>query len=66
MTGRRTNMPTLLSVYDGRDCLGFILARGKLGYEAFDRDERTLGISRNYRDAANAISKAASATTRDL
>jgi hypothetical protein len=27
-------------VYDGRDCLGFILARGKLGFEAMDRDER--------------------------
>jgi hypothetical protein len=35
----------MVSVYDdGRDCLGFILARGRVGFEAFDRDERSLGL----------------------
>ena len=43
-------------VYDGRDCLGFILARGKLGFEAFTRDERTLGMFKTQREAADAIS----------
>jgi hypothetical protein len=42
-------------VYDGRDCLGFILARGKLGFEAMDRDERSLGVFQTQREAATAI-----------
>jgi hypothetical protein len=37
--------PSRLSyVYDGRVCLGFIFARGKLGFEAMDRDKRSLGL----------------------
>jgi hypothetical protein len=44
-------------VYDGRDCLGFILARGKLGFEAFTRDEHSLGVFATRREAADAISK---------
>lgn len=36
-------------VYDGRDCLGFILTRGKLGFEAFDREEVCSGSSRHRR-----------------
>jgi hypothetical protein len=43
-------------VYDGRDCLGFILARGKLGFEAFTNDERSLGMFKTQREAADAIS----------
>ena len=45
-------------VYDGRDCLGFILARGKLGFEAFDREEVSLGIFKTPAAAANAIAAA--------
>jgi hypothetical protein len=37
-------MSPLSYVYDGRQCLGFILGRGKLGFEAIDRDEVSLGI----------------------
>jgi hypothetical protein len=48
--------PSSLSyVYDGRDCLGFILARGKLGFEAIDRDERSLGFFQTQREAATAV-----------
>ena len=43
-------------VYDSRDCLGFILAHGKAGFEAFTRDERSLGLFRTQREAADAIS----------
>jgi hypothetical protein len=43
-------------VYDGRECLGFILARGKLGFEAFTSDERSLGLFPTQREAADAIS----------
>jgi hypothetical protein len=42
-------------VYDGRECLGFIPARGKLGFEAIDRDERSLGLFQTQRKAATAI-----------
>jgi hypothetical protein len=29
----------VLSIYDGQHCVGFILPRGKVGFEAFDYDE---------------------------
>ena len=45
----------MVSVYDGRDCLGFILARGKLGFEAFDAQERSAGIYPTQREAADAL-----------
>jgi hypothetical protein len=48
----------LISVYSGAACLGFILARGKLGFEAFTADERSLGIYPNQHSAADAITKA--------
>jgi hypothetical protein len=44
-------------VYDGRDCLGFILTRGKLGFEAFTRDEHSLGMFKTQREAADAITE---------
>jgi hypothetical protein len=34
----------VLSVYDGRQCVGFVLARGRRGYEAFTAGERSLGV----------------------
>jgi hypothetical protein len=36
--------PTMVSVFDGRELAGFILSRGKLGFEAIDRDEKSLGL----------------------
>jgi hypothetical protein len=44
-----------LSVYDGRTCVGFILNRGKLGFEAFTADQRLVGVFKTAREAANAI-----------
>jgi len=37
----------LSSVYDGRICRVFVIARGKLGFEACDTDQRSLGIFPN-------------------
>jgi len=45
----------MVSVYDGRSCIGFIFARGKLGLEAFTADERSVGTFATKRDAANAL-----------
>jgi hypothetical protein len=47
-----------LAVFDGQRCLGHILSRGRQGYEAFDRDDRSLGIFPNQQTAADAISEA--------
>jgi hypothetical protein len=36
MTARASLTP-LAYIYDGRACLGFVLSRGRAGFEAFDR-----------------------------
>jgi hypothetical protein len=53
-TNRNSKTP-LVSVCDGRECVGFILARGKTGFEAFDCDERSLGVYPTQGEAVNAI-----------
>jgi hypothetical protein len=44
-----------VTVYDGRECLGFILSRGKLRFEALDREENSLGLFKSQREAAAAL-----------
>jgi hypothetical protein len=46
---------SLLSVFDGRRCAGFLLHRGPAGWEAFTAEQISLGIFRSKQDAANAI-----------
>jgi hypothetical protein len=38
-------------------CVGFLIYRGKLGYEAFDGDEKSLGLFPSQDEAAAAILK---------
>jgi hypothetical protein len=45
----------MMFVSDGRDCVGFVFARGKSGFEGFDRDERSLGLFDSAAAAANAV-----------
>jgi hypothetical protein len=47
--------PPMLSVYSGRVCCGFLLNRGKTGFEAFDADQRSLGLFPTQREAAAAL-----------
>jgi hypothetical protein len=47
----------LAYVYDGRECLGFILARGHAGFEAFTDDEQSLGVYETRHEAAIAIAR---------
>jgi hypothetical protein len=54
-----TDKPTMLSVYDGQVCAGFVLNRGRLGHEAFDARQVSLGVYRTASEAADAISAAA-------
>jgi hypothetical protein len=45
----------MVSLYDGRTCAGFILNRGRLGFEAFTADQRSLGTYPTQHAAADAI-----------
>jgi hypothetical protein len=45
----------LQAVYDGQRCIGHLLLRGKLGVEAFDADNRSLGIYPDMKLAADAV-----------
>jgi hypothetical protein len=52
----------LLAIYDGRQCVGFVLGRGLRGYEAFDASEHSLGLFAARAEAADAVSAAARET----
>jgi len=52
-----TVVSPMVYVYDGRDCLGFILSRGKCGFEAMDRSEQSLGLYPSRQAAADALTK---------
>jgi hypothetical protein len=56
-------MPTtgMFSIYSGRECLGHVLARGRFGFEAFDLNDRSLGMFRTRAEAVDAVSSSASA-----
>lgn len=47
-----------LSVFDGQTCLGHLVLRGKVGVEAFNSNDESLGIFSNQKAAADAISEA--------
>jgi hypothetical protein len=52
MSSRKSDRATpMLSIYDGQRCVGFVLARGRNGYEAFDAGEYSLGLFK-MKDAA--------------
>jgi hypothetical protein len=51
----KTAAAPLSYVYDGRTCLGFVLSRGRAGFEAFDREQNSLGMFPTQRAAAAAI-----------
>jgi hypothetical protein len=55
MTVRTTAKPTMLSVYEGQIPIGFLLNRGRFGFEAFDSEKRSLGVYRTQREGAAAI-----------
>jgi hypothetical protein len=48
--------PALLSVFDGRRCAGFIINRGRAGFDAFTADEKLIGTYPTQKAAADAIS----------
>jgi hypothetical protein len=60
-----TTRPTLLAVYDGRTAIGHLLMRGKLGVEAFDVGDHSLGIFASAEAAANAVADAFTRSNRE-
>jgi hypothetical protein len=50
----------LTYVTDGREAIGFVLKRGRSGFEAFSREEKSLGLFKTAPEAANAVFAAAS------
>ena len=47
--------PTMLSVTDGATCVGFVLSRGRDGFESFNRDGKSVGKFRTQQEATRAI-----------
>jgi hypothetical protein len=47
--------------YAGQTCLGHVMARGRFGFEAFDLNDRALGMFRTRAEAVDAVSSSASA-----
>jgi len=56
MTARVDKIMPLVSVYDRSRIIGFILNRGRGGFEAFDAEEGTLGLYPSMKAAADVIS----------
>jgi hypothetical protein len=53
----------MLSIYDGQQCIGFVLARGPAGVEAFDAASESLGCFKTEDEAATAVWKYAHGQT---
>jgi len=52
---RQNGGNSLAYVYDGRQCLGHVLGRGPKGFEAFDREDKSVGLFPTAKQAANAL-----------
>jgi hypothetical protein len=55
MTSKAMPATGMLSVYDGRQCIGHLIRRGKCGVEAFDLDDRSLGVFASQHEAIGAL-----------
>jgi hypothetical protein len=54
----RTPASNLVSVYDGTLCLGHILRKPRVGFEAYDRNDKPIGVFASQSAAANALTDA--------
>jgi hypothetical protein len=57
MRGDQRSAPpaSLVSVYDGRQCIGHLVGRGPLGVEAYDQHDRSIGLFETAPLAASAL-----------
>jgi hypothetical protein len=51
--------PRLIYIVNGGACAGFLISLGSRGVEAFDKNERSLGVFLDAISAANAVEKSA-------
>ena len=56
----KTTIVPMVSVYDGRTCIGFILARGRQGFEAYSADLDSRSVFPTQQAAMAALSHAPS------
>jgi len=55
MSARAATKPTLVTIIDDGHVVGFALARGRMGYEAFSAADVPLGTYPNVEAARNAV-----------
>jgi len=55
ITTRNVPSATWAAVYFGCECIGHVVWRGPWGIEAFDRNDRSVGIFATQGEAANAL-----------
>jgi hypothetical protein len=60
-----TERPNMIVVADGRTTIGFVMRRGPRGVEAYDADERSIGMFADVNAAATAVWKHARAPKSD-
>jgi hypothetical protein len=53
MTAAKPTGP-MVSVYNSRTCIGFVICRGPAGHEAYDAEQRSLGLFATEREAVAA------------
>ena len=57
MSSESTETPRLVPVMDGSACAGFLISLGPRGVEAFDKDEKSLGVFPDAPSAATALKR---------
>jgi hypothetical protein len=65
MSKHSTGSPSLITVYDGREAIGFLVRRGPAGIKAFDADGRSIGMFSDEGEAASAVWRYAHGQTCD-
>ena len=51
----REQRTSMLSVYDGRTCRGFVMDRSRQGFEAIDHNNQSLGFFDHQQEAILAL-----------
>jgi hypothetical protein len=55
LSPRQSGRNNFAYVFDGRQTVGHIISRGPRGFEAYDRDDKSVGIFATAAAAANAL-----------
>jgi hypothetical protein len=58
MTANASPSTNWVAVYAGQTCLGHVISRGPRGFEAFDPDDKPIGLFATQASAADALEAA--------